>query len=490
VNQKLTNKIPKVSMQRWQEFEDAPVALLSFNSAFELIWVNKAAFEIEPRLVKGVDVRLVFSSFKTEFALEWFKTGLGKFAANAETSSGERVLLQAWLPLNGDTSYFCSITREPARSVLEERRELLAEATDQAWESICITDAELDLPGPRFLYVNRGYEDLFGFTEAEVLGKTPRMHQGPLTDKSVLHRLKSELKEGKTFHGEAINYRKSGKPFWLEWKICPIKNEFGTVTRFISFQRDISALKEARQRLDDFHSTLSHELRAPLASVLGSLKLMRSFHPPTSEKGGKLLDIALLCSDRLARLLNDLLDLSKLEAGKMELKKTLVQVPDLISDSAASLETYQVEKKVRISTDSVDTEVFVDRDRIIQVLTNLLSNAIKFSPEDGTVFMSARRTTRHTIRFAVRDEGPGISEENQVKLFQKFQQLQAEDGTTRAGTGLGLVVAKALIGEHGSDIEVESEIGQGTEFSFEVYEAQSPNILETSGNEFKPPTKE
>jgi signal transduction histidine kinase len=213
---------------------------------------------------------------------------------------------------------------------------------------------------------------------------------------------------------------------------------------------------------------------------------MQSFHPPESEKAKRLLSIALLCSERLVKLLNDLLDLSKLEAGKVELNKTLVRISDLLADAAASVETYQLEKKVRIEIASLNAEVYVDKDRIIQVLINLFSNALKFSPTNGIIHVTARRTRDQTIRFSVRDEGPGISKENQLKLFGKFEQLVPEDGIDRVGSGLGLAIVKALVTQHEGKIGVHSIVGQGAEFWFEVQEAKSQKLLRTSGSDFKP----
>lgn len=365
--------------------------------------------------------------------------------------------------------------------VEEARRKLFWEAAEQAWESICITDADLDEPGPRFVYANRGYEELMGYKESEILGKNPRIHQGPLTDRAVLDRLKKNLKAGENFHGETINYRKNGDAFWLEWKISPVKDAAGKITHFIAFQRDVTEAKASQQRIKDFHSVLAHELRAPLTSILGSLSLIQMFHAPADDEGKEFLNIASSSTERLIALINDLLDLSKFESGAIELKLADVSVRELVELAAKSLVNYRVDDKVTIEFEAVDTSVFADKERVVQVLVNLISNAMKYSPVGGTVKVLATATEGGTVSFFVNDNGPGISQENQLRLFTKFQQLVSEDGIHRQGTGLGLSTAKALIEQHGGRIGVQSEVGKGSTFWFELKQAAPADDIDSIG---------
>ncbi len=349
-----------------------------------------------------------------------------------------------------------------------QRNELLAFAAEQAWESICITDADIEEPGPRFVYVNHGFEMLTGWSESEVLGKNPRILQGPLTERKVLDRLRQCLIDGTNFHGEAINYRKSGEAFWLEWKISPVKDNSGRITHYIAFQRDVSEAKAAQQRIKDFHSVLSHELRAPLTSILGSLRLIEEFDNPQSAEGREFLEIAISSTGRLSALVNDLLELSKIESGQIELNLADVSAAELVDTAAKSLINYRSDDKVSIKVETIDVEVRADRDRIVQVLINLISNAMKFSPRNEAVLVSVTRTENGAVRFSVSDKGPGISEENQLKLFTKFQQLASADGVQRQGTGLGLSTVKALVEQHSGRLGVSSAVGKGSTFWFEL----------------------
>lgn len=376
------------------------------------------------------------------------------------------------------------LTRDLRKSLEEHRRHLLSTAAEQAWESICITDCEIDEPGPRFVYVNHAFELLTGWSAAEVIDKTPRILQGPLTDKKVLARLKQCLIAGANFHGESVNYRKDGAPFWMEWKISPVKDASGKITNFIAFQRDISEAKAAQQRIEDFHSVLSHELRAPLTSILGSLRLIEEFDTPHSAEGKEFLEIAISSTVRLSSLVNDLLELSKIESGQIELKLVDVSVTELVDTAAKALINYRADDHVTIEIASIDAQVRVDRDRIVQVLINLISNAMKFSPANAAVLVSVTQEGG-AIRFSVSDKGPGISEENQLKLFTKFRQLVSADGVQRQGTGLGLSTVKALVEQHSGRLGVSSKVGQGSTFWFEL-DAVGDAVAEAPA---LPPTK-
>lgn len=375
------------------------------------------------------------------------------------------------------------LTRDLRKSLEEHRRLLLSTAAEQAWESICITDCDMSEAGPRIVYVNHAFELLTGWSADDVIDKTPRILQGPLTDKKVLARLKQCLIDGSCFHGDAINYKKNGEPFWMEWKISPVKDASGKVTNFIAFQRDISEARASQQRVEDFHAVLSHELRAPLTSILGSLRLIEEFDNPQSAEGKEFLEIAISSTVRLSSLVNDLLELSKIESGQIELKLVDVSATDLVDTAAKALINYRSEDHVTIEIATIDAQVRVDRERIVQVLINLISNAMKFSPANAAVLVAVTRMESGAIRFSVSDNGPGISEENQLKLFSKFRQLVSADGVQRQGTGLGLSTVKALVEQHSGRLGVSSRVGQGSTFWFEL-DAPGAAVAE-----IPPPTK-
>jgi signal transduction histidine kinase/DNA-binding response OmpR family regulator/CHASE3 domain sensor protein len=234
--------------------------------------------------------------------------------------------------------------------------------------------------------------------------------------------------------------------------------------------RDISEKREAEKRVSEFYSTVSHELRTPLTSIRGSLGLIEGgLTGPISEKTSKLIKIALAESDRLIRLINDILDLRKIEAGMFELKKTRVCSRQLVERTLSSIQGMAQVARVRLASRfNIDGVMDCDEDRTTQVLTNLLSNAIKFAPADSEVLVSVDPGKNGFLRFSVSDSGPGIPEEQMHKLFGKFQQIDQSDTRKMEGTGLGLAITKAIVEQHGGSIAVDSVVGKGTTFWFEM----------------------
>lgn len=253
----------------------------------------------------------------------------------------------------------------------------------------------------------------------------------------------------------------------------PEGNELGDLQRTFNSlaQRVINTmdeLKQLDQAKSEFLNIASHELRTPLTSIKGSLSLLDSGvmgHVDTSCM--RLIKIAEVETDRLIRLINDLLDLAKIEAGKLPLVCSWLSWEEVISKTTEGLVGLAHKANVNIKVEpSAGLEVFMDRDRIQQVLTNLISNAIKFSPDAGWVYISVGRTKIGEMVINVRDQGPGIAQEDMDLIFQKFRQGSSPDNPLVKGTGLGLAIAKALVNEHGGEIGVESEIGKGSVFWF------------------------
>jgi signal transduction histidine kinase len=219
-----------------------------------------------------------------------------------------------------------------------------------------------------------------------------------------------------------------------------------------------------------FVSSVSHELRTPLVAIDKSLSLILSKATgPISENQEQFLNIAERNLKRLTRLIDDLLDLSKLEAGKMEIKPVPTLIEKVVNDAADSLDNWAKTKSIKIEKKIQEAlpEINIDSDRVIQVLTNLIGNAIKFTPNGGTITVKViLRKENGTIEVSVTDTGIGIAKENFNKIFDRFYQVGERVSTDISGTGIGLVVVKELVELHGGKIWVESEKGQGATFTF------------------------
>lgn len=255
----------------------------------------------------------------------------------------------------------------------------------------------------------------------------------------------------------------------------PDQTELGDLQRTFSSlaQRVINTTDELK-RLDsaksEFLSIASHELRTPMTSIKGSLSLLASGVVGQLDVGSlRLIKIAEGETDRLIRLINDLLDLAKIESGGLPLHLNWVQWDEFCGKTLEGLTGLAHKAEVRLELVSLPSvEVNIDRDRIQQVLTNLVSNAIKFSPKGGAVRVTLSRAKTGEIVVSVSDTGPGIKAEDREMIFEKFRQ-----GTTAAnplvkGTGLGLAIAKALVAEHGGSIGVESTVEVGSTFWFSL----------------------
>ncbi len=246
-------------------------------------------------------------------------------------------------------------------------------------------------------------------------------------------------------------------------------------------QRVISNMEQLRtldQAKSDFLSIASHELRTPLTSIKGSISLMRSGIVGTiNEMADNLLNIAEQETDRLIRLINDILDLAKIEAQRASPQPEWSSMNSLVTISLQSLKGLADQAEVKLLAEAMPPlEVNMDRDRIQQVLTNLLSNAIKFSPKGGCVIVHCEINNQHQLVIEVRDQGRGIDPQDQEAIFEKFRQATSANNPLVKGTGLGLAIAKALVEQHGGDIGVRSFPGEGSTFYFTLPEWRYSSI--------------
>jgi signal transduction histidine kinase len=225
-------------------------------------------------------------------------------------------------------------------------------------------------------------------------------------------------------------------------------------------------LREVDQLKSDFLGNVSHELRTPLAAVKGYVdNLLDGVAGPITEKPRHYLGRVRDSADRLGRMVSDLLDLTRIEAGKIELAPQSLQVADLVDDALDGLRHVAAERRVQVTVD-VPTcpPVWADPDKAHQVLTNLLANAVKFSPPGGQVSVAAAAEGAGLVRFTVRDTGPGIPSAERERVFDKFYQVGRVGGERPPGTGLGLTIARHLVELHGGRIWVEEAPGRGAAF--------------------------
>jgi signal transduction histidine kinase len=228
-------------------------------------------------------------------------------------------------------------------------------------------------------------------------------------------------------------------------------------------------LKELDRMKSDFVSHVSHELRTPLTAIKGAVDLMLDeVVGPLTEKQIHYLARVKANTQHLAGLINDLLDLAKIESGRVEVRSSRVSLTGLVRDVVEGLRPVAAEKVITLEASIGEPSILVwtDQEKIRQVLMNLIGNAIKFTPVQGRVTVSASRNSGENVQVSVSDTGPGVPPAEREKIFGKFYQVAETNGENSKGTGLGLAIAKALVELHGGKIWVESEPGRGSTFSF------------------------
>lgn len=329
--------------------------------------------------------------------------------------------------------------------------------------------------------INPQMERMFEFTRSELLGK----HVSILFPKAAEFYPKN-YREGayKRLVGKVREFdaqRKTGEVFPAELSFII----YGTVAgpRLLVNILDVAERHLMEKLKRDFVSTVSHELRTPLTSIRGSLSLLATGAlGPMAEQAMRAVKIAERNCFRLINLINDLLDIEKLESGKMEMVFEQVSLNSVFERAVESVRAFADQYGIVINT-QVEREYFVcaDGDRLVQALINLLSNACKYSPRDEVVLLTASEEDFYHVRVSVTDKGRGIPEDAMAKIFERFQQVETADAKRRGGSGLGLTICKAIIERHNGVIDVISALGKGSTFYF---------TLPKWGTEYAPPASE
>ncbi|HEY9716430.1 MAG TPA: ATP-binding protein, partial [Trichormus sp.] len=322
---------------------------------------------------------------------------------------------------------------------------------------------------------NAAMEQIFGYSREELVGHDVSFIIQDFIQAIAEDSFQKELQTGESElvgkDKELVGMKKDGTTIPVELAVSVLN--LGTRQILNAVMRDITERKEVEKRVSEFYATVSHELRTPLTSIRTALGLMESGSVgKLPSKAGQLIRIARSECDRLIRLINDILDIRKIESGKLVLRLQSAEPSTLIDVTFNGLRSIARESGIRLTSDiKSKAELQCDVDRIVQVLTNLVSNAIRFSPRASSVTVRVERSAENgAAHFSVIDTGPGIPPDQMHKLWDRFQQLEPGEGKPKGGSGLGLAISKAIVAQHGGAVGVESSEGQGSTFWFELPE--------------------
>ena len=419
-----------------------------------------------------------------------------------------------------------SLTNINDRKLAEDELRKLSLAVEQSPATIVITDLNANVE-----YVNPAFEATTGYSFAEVVGKSTKILQSGKTDPRIYQQMWKTITNGEEWNGEWINKKKNGEFFWESILITPIHNENNVITNYLAVKQDITNRKQTENEIRDlnanlelkikertiqlaetnnillqeieerkkkevdlqvariaadkanlakseFLSRMSHELRTPMNSILGFAQLLEMSDLNKSQKKG--VNHIMKSGKHLLDLINEVLDISRIEAGRLSLSIEPVHLNSIIQEAIDIVRIQASERQISIElVDAFDANSYVksDRQRLKQVMLNLMNNAIKYNKTGGSVVIKSEIRPKNEgeigmIRISVIDSGFGLASEDIPKLFVPFERVGAEKTATE-GTGLGLAVVKKLVGAMGGNLGVESELGVGSIFWIELPQSES-----------------
>jgi len=379
------------------------------------------------------------------------------------------------------------------RKLLDTQFRLLNKAVEASNSAITIADVRL--PDAPLVYVNPAFEHITGYISEDIIGKNCRFLQNDDRDQPGIEIIRGALRQGKPCTVTLRNYRKDGTLFWNELRLTPMQATDGDISHYVGVATDITERIEAEQRIksqneallrtnralaearkqaeaatrlkSEFLATMSHELRTPMNAVIGYTEIMLAgMTGEMNAEQNDYLNRVLTNAEHLLSLINDVLDLSKIEAGRVDLVRKPFHLGELLDEITAQTRGLAEEKGLGFEStlDERLPEVLIgDPDRLKQIAINLLSNAIKFT-NDGHIRIVMHQHGSSTWTLTVRDTGIGIPKANQQAIFEEFRQLDATWQRQHGGTGLGLAIVRKLALLMGGSIRVQSSVDEGSTF--------------------------
>jgi PAS domain S-box-containing protein len=370
----------------------------------------------------------------------------------------------------------------------EKQITLQIRAIEQSPVSIVITNPKGDIE-----YVNPKFCAVTGYSFQEAIGKNPSILKSGSQNKEFYKILWDTITIGKDWIGELHNKKKNGELYWEQALISPIVNSKNEITHFVAVKEDITEKKKmledlivAKEKAEEsdklksaFLANMSHEIRTPMNGIIGFSEMLTD--PILEEdKRQEYAKIVVNSSKQLLSIVNDILDISRIEAGEINISVEKFMINQLLQEVFLFFKPQTVKKGIHLELENAfsDTDCYIetDKNRLRQVIINLVSNAIKFTHEGKVIF--GYTATKDTLEFYVKDTGIGIAKQMQVKIFERFRQAELDISKQYGGTGLGLSISQKLVRLLGGEIDVESEIGKGSIFSFTLpYNEKNQNKI-------------
>jgi two-component system, cell cycle sensor histidine kinase and response regulator CckA len=373
----------------------------------------------------------------------------------------------------------CNIRDITVRKRTEESLRLLSSAVEQSMDSVMITDAELDLPGPRIVFVNPAFTMMTGYSSEEAIGKTPRILHGVRTDKAVLSQLRCDLEQGKTFAGETVNYRKDGTQFDLAWQVVPLRTASEKITHFVATQRDITEHKKLETQfrqaqkmevIGQLAGGIAHDFNNILTVIQMQCDLLKLDENPSPTQLAYAEEIG-TATRRAAALTRQLLLFSRKETLRLRDLDLSQSIEDMTKMLRRILGE-NIEMQFKFAPQPLC--IHADPGMMDQVLMNLAVNSRDGMPNGGQLVIetsaadfdesiparSIQSRPGSFVCLSVSDTGCGIPPENLARIFEPFFTTKSAD----KGTGLGLAIVLSIVQQHHGWVNVYSELGHGTTF--------------------------